>query len=98
MTADTTTPRSRRALLAGSLGALAAVAAQAIARPLPASAGGGAVMLGADNKSSNSTRFIRADDTTMATLAGGDSGVTGLVSMVGGAGIFGYSGSGSGSI
>lgn len=54
MTMEPTSLRSRRALLAGSIGALAAAAAQAIGRPLPAAAAGNAVILDDINSSTGS--------------------------------------------
>lgn len=41
MSIDTTMPRSRRAVLAAAVGGLAALAAQALGRPLPARAANG---------------------------------------------------------
>jgi hypothetical protein len=67
---DDTSRRSRRVLLAGGLGALAAVAAQAIGRPLPAAAGGGAVMLGDSNRTTAlDTSIERADVRSSAVFA-----------------------------
>jgi hypothetical protein len=45
MTIDATTPQSRRALLAGALGGLAAAVATALGRPAPASAAAGSPMI-----------------------------------------------------
>jgi hypothetical protein len=61
MAIDTTTARSRRALLVGAGGAFAAFAAQVIGRPLPALAGSGAVALGAVNTSANTTVIRNTD-------------------------------------
>jgi hypothetical protein len=48
MAIDTTIPRSRRALLTGLSGAIAALAAQALGRPLPALAEGETMHVGGD--------------------------------------------------
>jgi hypothetical protein len=78
MALDTTTPRSRRALLAAAFGGLAAMAAQAIGRPQPVEAGTGSVMLGAVNDSA---------DTTVVQNSTDDSPVFRSVSTVGGSAI-----------
>jgi hypothetical protein len=57
MALDTTTTslRSRRALLAGTVGGLALLAAKALGRPSPIQAGTGAVKLGSVNRSADAT-------------------------------------------
>jgi hypothetical protein len=56
MAIDTNVPRSRRALLAGGIGGLAAFVASTLGRPLPAQAGtDGDVVLGATNTASATT-------------------------------------------
>jgi hypothetical protein len=70
MTVDTTSARSRRAMLTGSLVALGAVIAQALGRPLPAQAGGNALILGQQNSTdAASTSITRPDDASNLTLA-----------------------------
>ena len=49
MALDSVTVRSRRALLLGAAGGLAAIAAQALGRPLDAAAGQDPVILGIEN-------------------------------------------------
>jgi hypothetical protein len=59
MAIDTIIPRTRRALLAGGIGGLAALVASALGRPLPAEAGSdGDVVLGADNPASTRTSIF----------------------------------------
>lgn len=89
MTVDTVTPRSRRALLAGSLGALAAVAAQAIGRPLPAAAGTGSVLLGEGNTASAVTSIHHANGKTGVFLASADTGAYAFGGGANGAGLYG---------
>jgi hypothetical protein len=98
MAIDTTTPTSRRALLAGTVGGLAALAAQALGRPRSASAHDpDDVLLGGSNTATFMTRIYNSfpDRSAIggeATAAG--SGVYG--SSQSGPGIDGYSGSGQG--
>jgi hypothetical protein len=89
--------RTRRQLLAGGTGALAAVlAAEAIARPAPAlAADGGNVVLGQDNAASATTVIANsADDKTQAALqatgTGETIGISGLSDS--GNGVYGQSG------
>ncbi len=77
MALDTTTPRSRRTLLAATLGAVAATIAGAIGRPEAARAGtDGDVVLGAENVAGSST-VIRAD-IDGAALVGSNSEIGGV--------------------
>ena len=58
MTTDVTAPRSRRAILAGAAGGLAALVAQALGRPAIVRAGSdGDVVLGAPNTTTGNTRI-----------------------------------------
>jgi hypothetical protein len=106
MAIDTTTARSRRALLLGAGGALAAFAAQALGRPLPALAGSGSVALGAVNTSAdttiirntdigNGTEVLRAVNAGNGTAFRGRShagdGVVGESSSSASVGVHGYS-------
>jgi hypothetical protein len=71
MLVDTTSTRSRRAMLAGSLAALAALLAQALGRPAPVQAGGNALILGQQNTTdASATGINRQDDACTLTLAG----------------------------
>ena len=59
MALDTTTLRSRRALLAGAFGGLVAIAAQAVGRPISADAANGDVVrLGEEHQATAPTRFF----------------------------------------
>jgi hypothetical protein len=59
MAIDTSVPRTRRALLAGGLGGLAALVASALGRPLPARAGtDGDVVLDAVNTATGTTKIV----------------------------------------
>jgi hypothetical protein len=94
MAIDTGRSRSRRALLAGALGGLGAVALQAIGRPEPASAGGEPVTLGEINESNADadTRIDRKSGATVLTqnvLGGEDVGLQGSVLVNGGIGVSG---------
>lgn len=99
MPIDTTTPRTRRAILVGVGGALAGLAAQALGRPSAAAAGSGSVMLGAVN-TSNDTTVIRNRGTRFhppvlrATTAGWGIGVHGHSRA--GVGVLGNSPEGTG--
>ena len=102
--------RTRRQLLAGGTGALAAVlTAEALTRPTPAAAANGdTVILGQDNSETLPTVFVNSADGVAAlagTATGSGTGVIGnsdsgdavLGTSVGGAGVHGTSsGSGSG--
>lgn len=100
MAIDTTTPRTRRALLAGALGGLAGVAAHAIGKPDIARAGAGAVMLGAKNNSADRTTIENTTDNSTVLLARNSAAVpgNGLVgeSAGGGVGVTGRSATGIG--
>lgn len=90
MSLDPAVPRSRRALLGGALGALAAMAAQAIGRPLPVDAGGQSLILGQSNTSdAASTTLFRADDATNVSFIGPTFGVIGHAFVSDGTGIIG---------
>jgi hypothetical protein len=68
MAIDAGVPQSRRALLAGALGGVVALAAQAIGRPLPALAGAdGDVVLGEFNNA-NSATVIQAPNMALEVL------------------------------
>lgn len=86
--------RSRRALLAGSIGALAALAAQAIGRPDLASADDGdAVRLGQQNTQTGTfTELRRSDNKSRIALIGPTYGVTASTDVSGGTGLDGFSG------
>jgi hypothetical protein len=92
VTLDATSPRSRRALLAGSLGALAALAAQAIGRPLPASAAGNgqAMILGSTNSCGTQGTTISNLQTADAEFASGKTGIWGASPSTDGFGVQGY--------
>jgi hypothetical protein len=98
MAIDTTTPTSRRALLAGTVGGLAALAAQALGRPRSASAHDpDDVLLGGSNTATFMTRIYNSFPDRSAIggeATGSGSGVDG--SSQSGPGIEGYSGSGQG--
>ena len=86
--------RSRRQLLAGGSGALAALCAEALARPAPASAAnGGNVVLGQDNSETHNTSITNSTDadTALNCIAIG-SGIGVLGSSDSGAGVAGISG------
>lgn len=92
MSLDPAIPRSRRALLGGALGAFAALAAQAIGRPLPVDAGGQSLILGQSNTSDAvSTALLRADDATNASFIGPTFGLIGHAFVSGGSGVIGQS-------
>lgn len=92
MSLDTTSPRSRRALLAGSLGAMVAMVAQAIGRPLPAVAANPVLL------NQNNTGFTKLTNfDTSVELAPGDSGLLARSSVTNYAGaIASFEGSGAG--
>lgn len=99
MAIDTNVPRSRRALLAGGIGGLAAFVASALGRPLPARAGtDGDVVLGATNRAS-ATTIVEVGDLQGYPPAPmypigiyGRAGTPGLSA----AGVYGWSYSGTG--
>jgi hypothetical protein len=88
MTIDAPACRSRRAVLAGAVAGLAAIAVNAIARPEPVLGGvDGDVVLGADNTAASATRVTNSDS------SGTGIGFVGQNSV--GTGILGHGGSGS---
>jgi hypothetical protein len=79
MAIDTSVPRTRRALLTGGIGGLAALLASALGRPLPAAAGSdGDVVLGAANLTS-ATTLLRNGTTTYPPLKGSASKADGVM-------------------
>lgn len=89
MAIDTSIPRTRRALLAGGIGGLAAVVASAIGRPLPASAGtDGDVVLGASNTASAMTSI--ASSASITILRGQYTGMNENAIALAGIGGTGY--------
>jgi hypothetical protein len=95
MVVDTTAPRTRRALLAGALGAGVATVASALGRPLPARAGvDGDVVLGVQNYGATTTEIFT--DTPEGTAFKGASVTApgGTTSI--GTGILGTTGNGHG--
>lgn len=102
MAIDTTGLRSRRALLAGTLGGLAALAAQALGRPAPTHATHADVHLGTNNNATSLTTItntaggqafkgVVTSSTALAATATTGTGVNGYATA--GIGIFGASGS-----
>jgi hypothetical protein len=59
MAIDTARPQTRRALLAATVGSLAAVVAQALGRPIPARAEGETVKVGGEYWNATSRTYIR---------------------------------------
>jgi len=98
MTIDATAPRTRRAVLAGALGGLAAVAANALGRPMPTlAADGQAMLVGGEYSSSSVTSVTNA---TGNGIYGGSLGtgiaVTGQSNQ--GIGVHGFSTSSIGAL
>ena len=91
MAIDTVTPRSRRVLLAATAGSLAALAAQALGRPLPARAV--SVVLGGTNTATTTTKIenLTTSDTVFWANSTWGTGVYGYSSS--GYGVYGYSSS-----
>jgi hypothetical protein len=88
MALDVSPATSRRAVIGAALGALAALAAQAIGRPAPTrAADGNAVVVGGEYNATSQTKFTNTSNG--GTLLAG-------VSTVGGVGIYGESTSGYG--
>jgi hypothetical protein len=58
MTLDQTIPKSRRAVLVGAFGGVAALAAQALGRPLPAAADGETIKLGGEYSNARSVTLL----------------------------------------
>ena len=85
MSIDATAPRTRRAVLAGALGGLAAVAANALGRPMPTlAADGQAMLVGGEYSSSSVTSVTNATgngiyggslDTGIAVTGQGNQGI-----------------------
>ena len=95
MAIDTTAPRTRRALLAGAGGALAAVAVQAVARPLGVRAEGENIQVGGEYTDAESVTRIRNATNDAGVLeceALGGIAVSGQA--LGGVGVEGVSDSG----
>ena len=104
-TIESTVPRSRRALLAAAAGGLAALAAQAIGRPLPARAEGEVIHVGdefttatsvtAIKNTANDAGVFRAENTHSGTAVRGISATGDAVAGFSGggrSGVFGQSG------
>lgn len=90
MALDQTTATTRRALLAGVLGAVAAVAAQALGRPIPGAAAGNLV-LEQDNPTTASTSITTSSDAAFrgeSTRSAGGVGVMGIAAS--GVGVSGF--------
>jgi hypothetical protein len=99
MSVDPASPRSRRAMLAGTLGAVAAVAAQAIGRPLPANAGGQALVLGQSNLSDAVyTSIGRTDRDAYVAFIGPSYGVSAVTRARNGVALDGATGSANGAM
>jgi hypothetical protein len=109
MAIDTSVPRTRRALLAGGLGGLVAVAASALGRPLPTRAANDSpVILGQDNTETQTTAIVisstedalvarNAAETVGVALCAGDTGVSTTSDRPNGMGVWGRStGNGTG--
>jgi len=97
VTSIQSTPRSRRALLAGALGGLGAIAATAVGRVSPVrAADGGALLLGTANAATSATSVTRsgAGDAFFAVSAPGSDAVNGYGST--GRGVYGSSDSNAG--
>ena len=93
MPGDNVAPRSRRALLAGAIGGLGALAAGMIVRPKPALGDNGdPVILGATNLGSNTTIETNEENTALRL----QSGDVGLNSFGGITGVLGRSPSSTG--
>lgn len=93
--------RSRRALLAGSIGALAALAAQAIGRAdIASAANGDPVLVGKDNLQTEYqwTTIARSDQDTRVAFATPTDGLVGTTFVNNGSGVVGVVGSGQGSV
>jgi hypothetical protein len=98
MAIDTTAPRSRRALLVGAAGGLAALAAQALGRPLPArAANGDPVLLGKSNLGTDVTYIVNTSSGDIETLVVlKENGTAMRGSTTSGIGVEGSSGVGRG--
>lgn len=98
MAIDTTTPRSRRALLGAGLGAIAATVASAFGLPLPAQAEGETMHVGGDYLTATSATQLKNsttdNDLFIGTSTGSGKGVWGKSTS--GIGVQGQSESGAG--
>jgi hypothetical protein len=97
MPLDNSTPRSRRVILAGALGAAAAVSIDAIARPLSTDAQAAYVVLGGPNPATSETSITNStsgDDAFTAYATGTGIGVYGASNAH--FGVFGNSTTGTG--
>lgn len=81
MALDQTIQRSRRALLAGSIGALAAFVGRAIGRPLPARAEGEPIVVGGEYTDANSVAWIMNGTNNAAVLRGESVSGTGIYGL-----------------
>ncbi len=92
MALDPSSIRSRRAIVGAGLGTLAALAAQAIGRPLPAAAGGQSVIMGQTNTSDQAaTTLDRQDGKSNVSLAGPGYAIATHVFAADGSGIVAFS-------
>jgi hypothetical protein len=102
MAIDASGMRTRRGILAGAFGGLAAWAASAVGHTLPVRAADGPVILATDNTETKSTRILNsgtdsafeawnAAETVGGGISAGGSGVTGENQTPGGCGIWGRS-------
>src|SRR5262245_47631815 len=89
MTVDTATPRSRRAILAASLGGAAALVANALGRPLPAEAANGDTMHVGGEYTSTAVTYIE-------NSASGDPGIAFWGASPASVGVYGSSSATSG--
>ena len=98
MAIETAVPRSRRALLAASLGGLAALAAQALGRPALVRAENEYVRVGGEYSTATSVTKIEntANNSTVLWGASGGSGAGVYGTSDSGVGVVGYSGSAGG--
>jgi hypothetical protein len=98
MAVDTTTIRSRRALLVGALGGLAALAAQALGRPLPVHAQDEFIQVGHEYPNATSRTYIRngTNNATVFNAASTSSGVGVWGGSFSSDGVHGDSSSGNG--
>jgi hypothetical protein len=95
MAIDTTSPRSRRALLGGAIGGLAALAAQALGRPLSAKAANGdPILIGQANSGADITSLTSTTPGEVALTVQGGIGLIGTGAQVGVRGEGGLSGTG----
>jgi hypothetical protein len=97
MALDPAIPRSRRALLAGALGGLAAIVVAAIERPTSVSAGSdGDVVLGVDNTSATTTKLRNPSTLATALIGAGATAVGVEGTSLSNTGVRGRSASGPG--